>query len=393
MTHWSDIESFLQQRRKQGLQRRRVCVDSPQAPEMRINGETLLSFCSNDYLGLASDPRLAEAACQAVKTYGFGAGASHLVAGHMTPHHELEAALAEFTGSERVLLFSTGYMANQAVLTSLVGRHDRVLEDKLNHASLIDAARLTGAKVERYAHGDMARLDALLAEDKPVQTTLVATDGVFSMDGDLAPLAHMLPCCDKAGAWLLVDEAHAFGVLGEKGGGSFEALGLAAAAEVIRVGTLGKAFGSFGAFVAGSGELIELLIQTARTYIYTTALPPSVAAATQAALRIIQSEPERREQLQARVEQFRSGAQQLGLKLMPSETPIQPILIGEAGQAVAASEYLRQQGIWVTAIRPPTVPAGTARLRITLSAAHSEEQVARLLQALSDMDMPPKAAK
>ena len=388
MTRWTDIEPFLDARRKQGLQRQRITVDSPQAPELLVGGERLLSFCSNDYLGLAADPRLSEAANSAMRQYGFGAAASHLVTGHMTPHHELESALAEFVGSDKALLFSTGYMANLAVITSLLGRHDRVIEDKLDHASLIDAARLSGAGIQRYAHGDMARLEQLLEQDRMDATTLVATDGVFSMDGDMAPLAEMTRWCEQRQAWLLVDEAHAFGALGEHGGGSFEVLNLTAGANVIRVGTLGKAFGSFGAFVAGSGELIELLVQTARTYIYTTALPPAVAAATLAALQVIKAEPQRRQMLQARIEQFRAGAHGLGLNLMPSSTPIQPLLIGETADAVAASEALRRQGIWVTAIRPPTVAAGSARLRITLSAGHTEAQVDRLLEALAALTLP-----
>ncbi|MBE9516219.1 MAG: 8-amino-7-oxononanoate synthase [Proteobacteria bacterium] len=392
MTRWTDIEPFLASRCKQGLQRQRIIVDSPQTPELQVEGERLLSFCSNDYLGLAADPRLAEAANRAIQQYGFGAGASHLVTGHMAPHHELETALAEFTGSERALLFSTGYMANLAVVATLLGRHDRVIEDKLNHASLIDAARLSGARVQRYAHGDMARLQQLLEQDQESATTLVATDSVFSMDGDIAAVAEMLPWCRQANAWLLLDEAHAFGVLGEHGGGSLEALNLTVDPNVIRVGTLGKAFGSFGAFVAGSNELIELLIQTARTYIYTTALPPAVAAASQAALEIIKTEPQRREMLQARVQQFRTGVESLGPEfskaLMPSTTPIQPLLIGDAADAVAASEALRQQGILVTAIRPPTVPAGTARLRITLSAGHTEAQVDHLLDVLATLKLP-----
>ena len=388
MTRWTDIEPFLDARRKQGLQRQRITVDSPQTPELNVGGERLLSFCSNDYLGLATDARLTEAANQAMQLYGLGAAGSHLVTGHMTPHHELEIALAEFAGSEKALLFSTGYMANLAVITTLLGRHDRVIEDKLNHASLIDAARLSGAEVQRYAHGDMTRLKQLLEQDRADSTTLVATDGVFSMDGDIASLAEMSHWCQQQQAWLLVDEAHAFGVLGEQGGGSFELLDIAAGSNVIRVGTLGKAFGSFGAFVAGSHELIELLIQSARTYIYTTALPPAVAAASLSALQAIKTEPQRRQMLQARIEQFRAGAHSLNLNVMPSSTPIQPLVIGDTADAVSASEALREQGIWVTAIRPPTVPAGSARLRITLSAGHTEAQVSRLLEALAALKLP-----
>jgi len=375
------IRDALQRLRAQHLYRTRRVLESPQGVEVRVDGENLLSFCSNDYLGLASDARVIAALQGGAQRYGAGSGASHLVTGHSLAHHALEEELAAFVGAERALLFSTGYMANLGVATALLDRRATVFEDKLNHASLIDAARLSGAQVQRYAHADLARLEALLSMNG--NAGLILTDGVFSMDGDVVDVARLAALARRHAAWLLVDDAHGLGVLGAHGRGTLEQFGLQPESPVILLGTLGKAFGTFGAFIAGDEDLIEYLIQQARTYIYTTALPPAVAEATRASLRIVQEEGWRREALSARIAQFRAGARQLGLRLLESTTPIQPIILGEAQAAVAASDALRARGILVPAIRPPTVPAGSARLRVTFSAQHSAQQVERLLGALA----------
>jgi 8-amino-7-oxononanoate synthase len=375
------LEQQLAQRRAAHLYRERLVLDSPQGVEVRVGEETLLSFSSNDYLGLANHPDVVAAFRAGADRYGAGAGASHLVSGHSRAHHALEEELADFVGAERALLFSTGYMANLGVVSALTGRHDHIFEDRLNHASLIDAARLTRAKLSRYPHSDAERLAEMLAGDR--RSGLITTDAVFSMDGDIAPLAELTRLASNHGMRLLADDAHGIGVLGKHGRGSLEHLGVPLAPPVILMGTLGKALGVFGAFVAGEAALIETLIQRARTYIYTTALPPAVAEAVRASLGIVRKEGWRREQLQALVAQFRTGAQQLGLALPPSSTPIQPLKLGEAQAAVEASRRLRERGILVTAIRPPTVPEGSARLRITFSAAHTATQVDRLLEALA----------
>jgi len=345
-----------------------------------VDNQPCLAFCSNDYLGLANHPALVEALQQAAGQYGVGAGAAHLVSGHSTLHHALEAELAEWTGTQRALLFSTGYMANLGVASALLRRSDRLFEDRLNHASLLDAARLSGARLLRYEHADVARLaDRIEAAGG---CAMVASDGVFSMDGDLAGLPDLVRIADASGAWLLIDDAHGLGVLGEGGRGTYSHFDVAIGANRILMGTLGKAFGSFGAFVAGSEVLIETLIQSARTYIYTTATPPALAAATRTALTLVRDEGWRREKLGALIERFRAGARARGFALMPSRTPIQPLLVGGAAAALSLSAALRDCGILVPAIRPPTVPEGAARLRITLSAAHREVHIDRLLEAL-----------
>jgi len=363
--------------------RRRVCSwDAELGPaELRVDGRRMLAFCSNDYLGLARDPRLGEAMARAAARWGAGSGAAHLVTGHTTEHQSLEEELAAFTGFERALLFSTGYMANLGLLCALAGRGDLVAEDRLNHASLIDAARLCGARARRYAHADAAAAARRLGE--PAARKFIVTDGVFSMDGDAAPLAELARVAAESGAGLLVDDAHGLGVAGADGRGSLAAAGLPVTAVTAMVGTLGKAFGTFGAFVAGSEEVVETLVQRARSYIYTTAPPPAVAAATRAALRLAREEPWRRTHVLSLVQRFREGARALGLRLAPSASPIQPLLAGEAQAALAAADTLFEAGIWVTPIRPPTVPAGSARLRITFSAVHREADVDRLLDALS----------
>jgi 8-amino-7-oxononanoate synthase len=377
----------LARRRAAGLYRTRLTLDSPQGVEVVVDGEPLLAFCSNDYLGLANDPRVVAAFARGAERYGAGAGASHLVSGHLAPHALLERELAAFVGAERALLFSTGYMANLGLVSALTERHGRIYEDRLNHASLIDAARLAGARVRRYRHGDAGQLAELLAADRP-PGGMIVTDAVFSMDGDLAPLADLQTLAGERGLFLLADDAHGLGVLGPGGRGTFEHLGLARARHSLLMGTLGKAFGVFGAFVAGPEEVIDTLVQRARTYIYTTALPPALAEALRESLRVIQGEPERRARLIARIAQFRAGARELGLSLPSSGTPIQPLVLGTAEAALAAAASLRAQGLLVPAIRPPTVPEGTARLRITLSSAHTGQQVERLLAALATLPRP-----
>jgi len=381
-----DLAGRLAERRAADLYRQRPLLDSPQGPLVTVDGRELLAFCSNDYLGLANHPQVIEAWRAGAARWGVGGGASHLVIGHSTPHHELEEALADFTGRPRALLFSTGYMANLGAVTALVGRGDTVLEDRLNHASLLDAGLLSGARFSRYLHNDSASLATRL--DKAEGNTLVVCDGVFSMDGDLADLPALCAEARRKDAWLMVDDAHGFGTLGATGGGVVEHFGLGLDDVPVLVGTLGKAFGTAGAFVAGSDELIDTLVQFARPYIYTTSQPPALACATLKSLELLRSEHWRREHLAVLIRRFREGAASIGLQLMDSDTPIQPILIGDSGRAMALSQALRERGILVTAIRPPTVPAGSARLRVTLSAAHDLAQVDRLLEALSQCWMP-----
>lgn len=377
-----DLSARLEQRRAAALYRQRPLLQSPQGPEVVVDGTPLLAFCSNDYLGLANHPEVIDAWRAGAERWGVGGGASHLVIGHSTPHHELELALAEFTGRPRALLFTTGYMANLGALTALVGQGDSVLQDRLNHASLLDGGLLSGARFSRYLHNDADSLGKRL--DKAAGNALVVTDGVFSMDGDVADLPALATQAQARGAWLMVDDAHGFGTLGRHGGGVVEHFGLGLNEVPVLVGTLGKAFGTAGAFVAGSEELIECLIQFARPYIYTTSQPPALACATLKSLQLLRDEHWRREHLAALIRQFRQGAEQLGLQLMDSLTPIQPILIGDAARAMRLSAMLRERGLMVTAIRPPTVPAGGARLRVTLTAAHSEAQVQLLLNALAE---------
>ncbi|PSS53810.1 8-amino-7-oxononanoate synthase [Pseudomonas sp. BBP2017] len=377
-----DLRARLEQRRAADLYRQRPLLQTPQGPQVVVDGQPLLAFCSNDYLGLANHPEVIAAWRAGAERWGVGGGASHLVIGHSTPHHEVEEALAELTGRPRALLFSTGYMANLGALTALVGQGDTVLQDRLNHASLLDAGLLSGARFKRYLHNDANSLASRL--DKALGNTLVVTDGVFSMDGDIADLPALAATAKARDAWLMVDDAHGFGTLGRNGGGIVEHFGLGTEQVPVLIGTLGKACGTAGAFVAGSEELIECLIQFARPYIYTTSQPPALACATLRSLQLLRSEHWRREHLAALIQQFRSGAEQIGLQLMDSFTPIQPILIGDSARALRLSQMLRERGLLVTAIRPPTVPAGSARLRVTLSAAHSAAQVQLLLDALSD---------
>ena len=377
----NSLPGFLDDLKRQHLFRRRRVLESPQGVEITIDGRPMLAFCSNDYLGLANHPKLRQAMADGLNKYGVGAGASHLLSGHTAAHHALEEELAEFVGTERALLFSTGYMANQAVITSLTDRHGLIVEDRLNHASLIDAARLSRASVKRFPHADVGKAGALL---RSTEDALLSTDAVFSMDGDLAPLPELVRITRNR-AWLLADDAHGIGVLGENGRGSFRHHQLSVEPHTIYMGTLGKAMGTAGAFVAGTGDLVEALVQTGRTYIYTTAMPPAIAEATRAAIRLLSEDEGPRQKLFSNIDQFRRGATELGLQLMESATAIQPIVFGSSENAILASETLERAGILVPAIRPPTVPEGTARLRITLSAAHTEQQVDQLLDSLSGL--------
>ena len=381
------LEAALAQLEAAQLRRARVTIGQ-RAPTGRTltleDGRELIDFSSNDYLGFARHPALTRAMAESAGHSGAGSGASHLITGHGAEHARLEEELAAFTQRERALLFSTGYMANLAVISALAGRGERVLLDRLCHASLIDGARLSGATLVRYSHAAVAEAARLVDAD-PGHTALLATDGVFSMDGDLAPLPELSRCAHTHGLWLVVDDAHGLGVIGAKGGGVLEHFGLGSDAVPVLVGTLGKAFGSFGAFVAGSAAVIELLIQKARTYLYTTALPEPVAAATRAALALVRQESGRRERLASLVSRFRAAARAAGVPLGSSTTPIQPVLLGSPAAALAAQRHLAAAGYWVVAIRPPTVPAGSARLRITLSATHTEAQVDALAGELGEL--------
>jgi 8-amino-7-oxononanoate synthase len=370
-----------------GLRRRRrtVCRGADhQGADIELDGRACVDFCSNDYLGLAAHPEIVAAFIGAARKHGVGARASHLITGHMTEHEALERDLAVHTGRERALVFSTGYMANLGLASALVTRGGAVFGDRLNHASLIDGGRMSRATLHHYPHRDVAALARQLAAREP-GPALVLTDGVFSMDGDLAPLPALARVCAEQGALLAVDDAHGLGVVGESGRGSLEHFQLSQAEVPALVGTFGKAFGTFGAFVAGGGELIETLIQRARTYIYTTALPPAVAAATRRALAVSVAESWRRERVCALTQHFRELAAAAGLALADSATPIQPILLGDADAAVRASQALLERGFFVAAIRPPTVPTGTSRLRVTLSAAHRDADVEGLVAALADV--------
>ena len=365
-----------------GLFRTRTLLEGAQGVHPVIDGRRVLSFASNDYLGLAAHPGVVQALREAAREYGVGSGASHLLTGHSRPHRDLEQALAELTGRPRAVLFSTGYMANLAVVTTLLDRHDAVFEDRYNHASLVDAGLLSRAELRRYPHADAASLGRQLALSS-ARHRMVVTDGVFSMDGDLAPLRQLRDQSERAGgAWLCVDDAHGLGVVGPTGRGTLEVEGLGLEDVPVLVGTLGKAFGTFGAFVAGSEALVETLVQFARSYIYTTALPPALAAATLASVRIAE-QGEARTRLQAVLGRFREGAAQLGLPVVPTPSPIQPLVLGPSERASDASRALLERGILVPAIRPPTVPQGAARLRISFSASHSAADVDRLLDALS----------
>lgn len=377
-----DLRAALDQRAADGLYRRRRRLDSAPGAWVEQEGRSLCNFSSNDYLGLAAHPAVAEALADGARRWGAGAGSAHLLGGHADSHQQLEQELAAFTGRQRALLFSTGYMANLGTVDALTERRQPVWGDRLNHASLLDAVRLSGGRLHRYPHADTAALEAGLTRCGGV---LVATDGVFSMDGDSAPLAELAQVVRRHDAWFMVDDAHGLGVVGPGGRGSVAAAGLDAEAVPLLVGTLGKAFGTFGAFVAGDEAVIETLINNARTYIYTTALPPAVAEATRASLALIRGEEGEalRGQLRDNVARFRSEAVAAGLPLMASETAIQPVWAGGAEAATAWSAALEARGFLVGAVRPPTVPAGSARLRVSLSARHAEADIEALVAALA----------
>ncbi|MBL8297457.1 MAG: 8-amino-7-oxononanoate synthase [Rhodanobacteraceae bacterium] len=381
-----ELLSRLQQactaRAEAELLRRLRCVSAADGAEIVISGRRLWNFASNDYLGLAQHPRVCEALVAAAQRWGVGATAAHLLGGHRDTHEALEHKLAQWTGRERALLFSSGYLANLGVLVALLREGDLCLQDKLNHACLLDGARLAGATLKRYVHADAASARRQL-ETAAQSPALLATDGVFSMDGDVAPLRELATLCREQNATLLVDDAHGLGVLGPDGAGSVAEAGLDANDVPALMATLGKAVGVCGAFVAGSAMLVEGLVQFARTYVYSTALPPALAAAAATAIDIARHERWRRDRLQTLIAHLRSGVQALGLTLLPSRTAIQPLLVGDSAAALGLSRALESEGFYVPAIRPPTVPAGAARLRITLSALHSESLVEQLLATLA----------
>ncbi|MGB7650833.1 MAG: 8-amino-7-oxononanoate synthase [Gallionella sp.] len=412
---FSQLQTELDERAALGLLRARRTLDTPQSPHIIVDEKPYLAFCSNDYLGLANHPQLISALQNGAQQWGVGSGAAHLVSGHFAPHHQLEIQLAEFVGKPAALLFSTGYMANMGVVQALVGKADTVFADKLNHASLNDAMLLSRAQIKRYRHGDMAQLAEQLAQTKTGRK-LIITDAVFSMDGDIAPLPELLALCEQFDAWLLLDDAHGFGVLGEQGRGVLfedvkgeETIGkgeegrgkgktakpqlpfslppspFSSNPRIIYMATLGKAAGVSGAFVAAEQVVIDTLVNQARSYVYTTATPPALSVALLESLQLIKNGDDRRAHLQKLIAQLRAGLADLPWTLMPSDTAIQPLLIGENQAALKLSEGLRERGIWVAAIRPPTVPQGTARLRITLSAAHSAADVQQLIGALHEL--------
>ena len=381
------LATRMAERERVGLLRRARTLDAVHGVRVTIDGHELLNFCSNDYLGLAQDPRVIAALQSAANESGVGSTAAHLVCGHRHAHAQLEEVLCEWIGRDAALLFSSGWLANLGAMQALLDRGGVSVQDKLNHASLIDAAQLAGAALKRYPHNDAGGAARQLASVAG-NPALLATDGVFSMDGDVAPLRELATLCEREGATFMVDDAHGLGLLGDHGAGSVREAGLSQEDVPMLMATLGKSLGCTGAFVAGSRTLIEGLTQFARTFVYTTAMPPALAAAACASVRIAREEDWRREKLQASMARFRAGATQLGLPLMESRSAIQPIVLGDAARAVVASRALEEDGILVAAIRPPTVPAGKARLRITLSSAHSEGEIDRLLDALAQLPHP-----
>ncbi|MDR2508000.1 MAG: 8-amino-7-oxononanoate synthase [Candidatus Accumulibacter sp.] len=369
---------------RDGLRRRRRTLDAPCGPLASVDGRELTSFCSNDYLGLANDPALIEALRDGARRWGVGSGASHLVSGHIAPHEALERRLAAFSGFDRALLMTTGYMANLGIVPALVGRGDAIFADRLNHASLIDAVRLSRADSKRYPHADLSTLERMLAESD-AKHKLILTDAVFSMDGDIAPLPALLELAERFNAWLVVDDAHGFGVLGPQGRGSLAHFGLPCAERLIYMATLGKAAGAAGAFVAASDSVIEWLLQRARTYIFTTGSSPAIACALLASLDLIEQGNDRRTRLRQLAKQLANGLAGTRWKLAVSPTAIQPVIVGSNHDALRIASALYEKGLWVPAIRPPTVPDGTARLRVSLSASHTEAHVAALVNALREL--------
>ncbi|MFQ5329335.1 MAG: 8-amino-7-oxononanoate synthase [Thermodesulfobacteriota bacterium] len=376
------IDEELNGLREQGLYRAITGIESPQGPRIKIDGRAVVNLSANNYLGLADHPKVKKAAIKALQKYGAGAGASRLVSGDMAPHRELEACLARFKGSEAALLFNSGYHANLGIITALVGRGDVICSDRLNHASIIDAAILSRAALKRYPHCDVDTLERLLMEHRQSRRKLIVTDGLFSMDGDIAPLKEIARLAESYDAILMVDDAHATGTLGKHGRGSLEHHGIKSE-KIIQMGTLGKAVGSFGGFVAGPKTLIDYLINKARPFVFTTALPPSVCAASTAALEIITEEPELVAALQERAVFMRKALNDAGLDTMTGESHIIPLLIGDPKKAVTVSRKLLKEGLYVQAIRPPTVPEGTSRLRLTVMASHTIEELGRAVTTIT----------
>ncbi|MCB1895572.1 MAG: 8-amino-7-oxononanoate synthase [Zoogloeaceae bacterium] len=382
-----DLRADLDEIDRLGLTRRRRALGSPCGPRVQRDGREYLSFCSNDYLGLAADPALRAAIADGAQQWGAGAGASHLVSGHYAAHDVLESALAAFCGCERAISFSTGYMANLAAVATLAGRGDAIFADRLNHASLVDGALLSRARLCRYPHTDLSQLARLL-ETTPARRRVIVSDTVFSMDGDLAPLPGLLDLAERHDALLILDDAHGLGVLGPEGRGSLAHFDLCSP-RVVLIGTLGKAAGLAGAFIAGDGRVIEWLVQRARSYIFTTAAPPALAHALLTSLLLIRGADEARARLRQLIDRLRGGLSARRWRLADSATPIQPLIVGGNREALALSAALDEAGVWVPAIRPPTVPEGTARLRISLSAAHSYADVDRLLELLRGLEAAP----
>ncbi|MBS7328736.1 MAG: 8-amino-7-oxononanoate synthase [Oxalobacter sp.] len=381
---WKELESQLAGLADSHLLRTRKTLETGCSTHVSVDGKPLLAFCSNDYLGLASHPAIQEAVCKAVRQWGTGSGGSHVVNGHMTPHQMLEEALARFVGADRALYYSTGYMANIGVVPTLVGRGDAVFADRLNHASLIDAVQLSRADHRRYAHKDMAQLEKMLAASD-AKRKLILSDAVFSMDGDVALLKELLDLAEQYDAWLVLDDAHGFGVLGQEGRGSLDHFGIPFHPRLVYIGTLGKAAGVSGAFVAGTSTVIEWLMQRSRSYIFTTASSPVIAAALLASLELVRQGEDLRGQLRQLAQSLHEGLQGTAWRILPSFTAIHPIIVGENDAVLKVSEALMDRGIWVPAIRPPTVPKGQARLRISLSASHTLADVGRLVSALREI--------
>ena len=382
-----DLRQELEKRKRLHRYRSRRIIKSPQQAEILIDDKNLISFCSNDYLGLANHPKIKQATIDAIKKFGVGSGSAHLVSGHSVAHHQLEEELAEFTGYPRAILFSTGYMANLGLCQALIGKNDTVYEDRLNHASLIDGGLISGARFQRYLHNDISSLQQKISKadkntSEKMTETLVLSDGVFSMDGDIANLPALAALCKTSNSWLMIDDAHGFGTLGETGKGCLQHFSLSTTEIPIYMATLGKAMGTAGAFIAGSDELIETIIQKARSYIYTTAMPAALAEATRCSLNIIQNEAEHLQNLNSNICYFRNCCSQADIAIENSQTAIQPLLIGDDEKATKISQQLFDSGFLITAIRPPTVPEGTSRLRITLSAKHNKEHINQLIEAL-----------
>ena len=383
----TELAAQLQELATAGLTRHRRVLETPCGRIATVDSKKVLNFAANDYLGLAGNAEIARALADGAVQWGAGSGASHLVSGHLAPHEALETSIAAFVGFPHALTFSTGYLANLAIVPTLASRGAMIFSDKLNHASLIDAmqlAKANGAEVQRYPHGDMSALDRQLAAST-ASNKIIVSDAVFSMDGDLASLPLLFALAERYDAWLVIDDAHGFGVLGPHGAGSLAHFNLPAVPRILLMGTLGKAAGVGGAFVAGSQTAIEYLLQKGRSYIFTTAAPPAIACALSKSLQIIEQGDALRANLFARIGQLRDGLGGLPWRLLPSLTAIQPLIVGENDAAVALADALWDRGLWVPAIRPPTVPKGTARLRISVSAAHTEADIAHLIGALREI--------